>query len=134
MNMNNLTSKDARKRIEEIDKEFDRIKKKAHHYKNLKTQRQELQTLLETRERNKKLQQAKKRQTEIMKQGNKQLHKIYNAQQTVIDALQKLEPLKWALWNLQEQYHKLRFMTFTIPTAIKKFAAPHAVPKEWAKP
>ena len=131
--MSNLTPEDARKRIAEIDKEFDEIKKRAQHFKNLRTQRQELQNLLETRERTQKVLQAKKRQAEIMKQGNKELHKIYKAQQIVIEALEKLEPLKWELWNLQHQYHALRNMSFIIPTPIKKFTYSGAVPKEWAK-
>lgn len=84
-------------------------------------------------ERNKKVQQAKKQQKEIMKQINKELHKISQAQQTVIEALKKIEPLKWKLWNLQEKYHELKHMGFIIPIPVEKFALPNSILKEWAR-
>ena len=131
--MSKLTPEQARRRITEIDKEISNTEKMTQHLENLETERQELQNLLETTERNQKVNQAKKRQAEIMKQGNKELHKIYNAQQTVTQALEKLEPLKRELWNLQNQFHQLKNMSFNIPTPTKKFTYPGAVPKEWAK-
>jgi len=131
--MTNINSEEAKKRIAEIDKEFNEIKKRAQHLKNIRTERQQLQPLLETRERNQKVQQARKRQAEIMKQINKELHKIHQAQQTVIQALQKIEPLKWEPWNLQQEYHELNFMGFIIPTPVKKFTYSGAVSTKWAK-
>ena len=131
--MSNLTTEESRKRISEINKEINNTKKKAQHFKTLRTERQKLQNLLETQERTQQILEAKKRQTEIMRQVNEELRKINNAQQTVTEALKKLEPLKWKLWNLETPFQELPHMSFTIPTLVQKFALPDALPTEWAE-
>jgi len=137
-------AEEIRSQISNIDKEINDIKDRISHLgderitlkgklQNLRTERQKLQRLVESGERAQEIIKAEKRLTEIEKQANEEQRRIYNAQQVVTVAVQNLEALNHEAYNLSNEFPEVRHVNFSIPEAIKKFAAFDAVPTSWAK-
>lgn len=101
---------------------------------DLMIKREKSQRLLDAGEKSQKILKAEKRLTEIEKLVIEEQHRIYNAQQIVVEAAQKLEALSHEAWNLASEFPQVRHLSFDVPMAVKKFAYAGAVPASWAKP
>jgi len=127
-----------------IDKEVGEIKATISHLddeisiskgklRDLASERQHLEKLMEAGARAKEIQEAEKQLTELEREANEERRKIYDAHQVVFEAVRNLEAVNAKARGITKKFPEVRFVHFDVSTdAIRKFSYPQAVPTPWS--